>query len=226
MEVETVKNPTVIIGNSGENKTNNNDQPTVGDKKKKKKNQKQPDKSEPAPSTSGLHDVKQSARKVNDMVETKLLVEVPAPSTEKEQPKTEEKSTKPSETPAKIKSNEQPTKDKQKPPNAPKFEKNNAIKKFNEKQKNPKFKKVLNKTIDKNAKKSNALSDERLKAFGINPKKFHKKQKYGVKSDNNQQNTSAGGNKNNKGKPGGPQANKKPNNQAIKNKLKKALSKK
>lgn len=63
-------------------------------------------------------------------------------------------------------------------------DKMNAIKKFNDKHKN-KLKKVLHKTIDKGFKtKSNGLSDERLKAFGFNPKKFNKLQKYGSNYQN------------------------------------------
>lgn len=57
-----------------------------------------------------------------------------------------------------------------------------SIDKFKAKHNNP-LKKVANKVIDKNNKQNNAnkqkgLSDERLKAFGINPKKFNKQQKY------------------------------------------------
>lgn len=57
-----------------------------------------------------------------------------------------------------------------------------SIDKFKAKHNNP-LKKVANKVIDKknktnNANKQKGLSDERLKAFGINPKKFNKQQKY------------------------------------------------
>lgn len=90
----------------------------------------------------------------------------------------------------------------------------NATKKFNDKHKN-KLKKVLHKTIDKGFKtKSNGLSDQRLKAFGINPKKFIKLQKYG---SNNQNTNNLNVNKSNKN----ASQQKKKNN--LKKKLQKAL---
>lgn len=92
---------------------------------------------------------------------------------------------------------------------------NNAIKRFNEKHnKSKQLKHVAQKTIQKNiSKKSNGLSDERLKAFGINPKKFKKKQKYGQNPSNS---------------PAKPQTNKglavTKFKTKLKNKLKKALN--
>lgn len=85
---------------------------------------------------------------------------------------------------------------------------------------------VQKKTIDKRKQqKGNGLSDERLKAFGINPKKFHKKLKYGNQTadDNKQQ---KGQSNPKQKKPFNPPA-KIPlgKNQAFKNKLRKALSK-
>lgn len=78
--------------------------------------------------------------------------------------------------------------------------------------------KVAHKTIDKrnkqNKSKSLKMSDERLKAFGINPKKFVKQQKYAAR--NNQQNPT----KTNK-KPQASQQSKQ--TIKLKNKLKKAL---
>lgn len=79
--------------------------------------------------------------------------------------------------------------------------------------------KVAHKTIDKRNKqnKSNKskiqLSDERLKAFGINPKKFVKQQKYAAR--NNQQNPIKTIKK--------PQATQSKQTIKLKNKLKKAL---
>lgn len=96
--------------------------------------------------------------------------------------------------------------------------KKSAIDKFQAKHKNP-LKKVAFKTIDKKSKPKKAnnqnaggLSDERLKAFGINPKKFIKQQKYA--SQKNQQNANK---KSQKPAPNSKQANK------LKSKLKKAL---
>lgn len=84
--------------------------------------------------------------------------------------------------------------------------------------------KVAHRTIDKNMKNKQQsmkkkqhpmhLSDERLKAFGINPKKFAKQKKYAARND--QQNP----NKNNK-KPQSAQSKQKTNK--LKNKLKKVL---
>ncbi|XP_073838407.1 protein KRI1 homolog [Musca autumnalis] len=48
------------------------------------------------------------------------------------------------------------------------------------------FKAKLNKTHNSNGDSTN-ISDERLKAYGINPKKFHKKQKYGGGANKQQQ---------------------------------------
>lgn len=61
-----------------------------------------------------------------------------------------------------------------------------SIEKFKAKHKDP-LKKVAHKTIDKKNKPNKnrndkGLSDERLKAFGINPKKFNKKQKYAAQN--------------------------------------------
>lgn len=39
-------------------------------------------------------------------------------------------------------------------------------------------KQIVNKTMKPKSKPLTSISDERLRAFGINPKKFHKKQKY------------------------------------------------
>lgn len=94
---------------------------------------------------------------------------------------------------------------------------NSAIKKFNVKHAGKtELKKVAHKTIDKKPKQkqkqTNGLTDERLKAFGINPKKFAKKQKYS---------------KNNTDTPVNPRLNKvQPKSKfeaKLKNKLKKAL---
>ncbi|XP_055313340.1 protein KRI1 homolog [Sitodiplosis mosellana] len=95
------------------------------------------------------------------------------------------------------------------------------IEKFKAKHKDP-LKKVAHKTIDKKNNKSNqankqkGLSDERLKAFGINPKKYVKQQKYAAQIA--QKN---GGNKNS------VQAKQKEKvNIKMKNKLARALQKK
>lgn len=78
--------------------------------------------------------------------------------------------------------------------------------------------KVAHKTIDKRNKQPNKqkLSDERLKAFGINPKKFVKQQKYAAR--NNQQNPL----KTNKKSPAQAAAQSKQKIK-LKNKLKKVL---
>lgn len=79
--------------------------------------------------------------------------------------------------------------------------------------------KVTHKTIDKrnkqNKQKSMHLSDERLKAFGINPKKFVKQQKYAARN-NNQQNS-------NIKTPKKTQVAQKKQTIKLKNKLKKVL---
>lgn len=100
------------------------------------------------------------------------------------------------------------------------FYKKTSIDKFKAKH-NDSLKKVAHKTIDKknkhnqqNKPNSIGMSDERLKAFGINPKKFKKKQKYGAQS--NQQNAGGSHIK------GAAQLK---HQQKIKNKLKKALQK-
>lgn len=84
------------------------------------------------------------------------------------------------------------------------------------KQKN-RLSKVAHKTIDKknktNKQKSKHLSDERLKAFGINPKKFIKQQKYAAR--NNQQNPTK--------KPTKPQMIRSKQEIKLKDKLKKFL---
>lgn len=62
-----------------------------------------------------------------------------------------------------------------------------TVQKVQLKKQRDRLSKVAHKTIDKkNKQKSLKLSDERLKAFGINPKKFVKQQKYAAR--NNQQN--------------------------------------
>lgn len=64
-----------------------------------------------------------------------------------------------------------------------------AIDRFTTKREGNKLKKTLHKTIAKPSKqKANGLTDERLRAFGINPKKFEKQQKYGASSSNMNQN--------------------------------------
>lgn len=94
------------------------------------------------------------------------------------------------------------------------FAKKTSVEKFKPKHKDP-LKKVAHKTIDKKNnipnknKYQKGLTDERLKAFGINPKKFIKKQKYG--QQNQQKNVVKK-----------ETAQSKQNNK-MKNKLKKAL---
>lgn len=59
--------------------------------------------------------------------------------------------------------------------------KSTAVIRFNAKRQTDKLKKVQQKTIAKQPKNNaSTLSDERLRAFGINPKKYNKKQKYGT----------------------------------------------
>lgn len=124
--------------------------------------------------------------------------------------------------PSQEKKSAKPTKKKQ---NVTSNQKSNnvivAIKKFSDKHKKSKdLKKVAHKTIDKN-KSSNGISVERLKAFGINPKKFAKKQKYGQKSalqpDDTTQNSKNARKENTKN------VQKAKYNSKLRNKLKKAL---
>lgn len=140
------------------------------------------------------------------------LEEVPSTSTTKseEKPST---STKPEEKPstsAKPVATEtatiiQPKKNvvQRKSPSKPSLEKrpsnplgskkpggNKAVIKFNDKKKQKiELKKIAHKTIDKTNtnQKTKGFSDERLKAFGINPKKFAKHLKYGPNNANAQQ---------------------------------------
>lgn len=115
--------------------------------------------------------------------------------------------------------------------------KNKAMINFNKKH-NEKFRKVQSKSIDKaKAQKAIGLSDERLKAFGINPKKFHKKLKYAPNSQSQQQQKSGAKNSNkikknsnqNKAsvafRPPAKIPQNKSKNNLYKNKLKKALNK-
>lgn len=68
------------------------------------------------------------------------------------------------------------------------IKKKTLTEKFQSKLNNP-LKKVAQKTISKRIKPNNqnskGLSDERLKAFGINPKKFSKQQKYAQQKTGN-----------------------------------------
>lgn len=67
-----------------------------------------------------------------------------------------------------------------------------AVGRFDAKHETNKLKKVMHKKITREPKnKSNAITDERLRAFGINPKKFQKQQKYGPGSSNNTSNTNS-----------------------------------
>lgn len=127
--------------------------------------------------------------------------------------------------PNKPSNSNEPLKPEQSKPKAPQQQSKSVVPnkiptiKFQAKPKDP-LKKVAHKTIDKknkqnktNTQKSKGLSDERLKAFGINPKKFSKQQKYA--SHNKQPNANKSNNPIKKFTP--QQKNK------LKNKLKKVL---
>lgn len=150
--LEIVKNSTK--GSVGEKGTVQNE------KKKKKKN-----KAQTATKSSDQTTNETSKETTNE----KLGKDIKSNQATNEMPITHSTTTKPEK--------------KQNVPSNPKSNNvNGVIKKFNAKHKISKdLKKVAHKTIDKK-KGSNGISDERLKAFGINPKKFAKKQKYGPKT--------------------------------------------
>lgn len=125
----------------------------------------------PAPSTSLAADVAQAV-----MTEAKPETRAAQLDTAESKPSKLPKSTAPPLS-AKIKPNK---KIKAQKPSAG-ANKSTAVIRFNAKRQTDKLKKVQQKTIAKQPKNnSSTLSDERLRAFGINPKKYNKKQKYGT----------------------------------------------
>lgn len=224
-EAEEEKKPVVVVANKPLSRVKNADctekktnvdsaEPSTKAKKMNKKVKNNVNATEPSTTEASTSEASTSA--LQSVTETKVETNVKMNVEKNVKKNVEKKATKP-EKAKPVTPQKQPSKSNETG--------KTSIGKFAAKHKNP-LKKVAFKTIDKktktnkskpNKQKSNGLSDERLKAFGINPKKFNKKQNYVAR--NKQQIANKQPNKKSS-----PQAKQKSKfNDKLKMKLKKAL---
>lgn len=128
----------------------------------------------------------QAKKKTKKKKKKAVATEEPIKSPAKSKPASEVKSPKVKPTPPATQTTSEPKQMKRKLETSPAVPKNAKKMKFNKN----KDKKLNNDKKTANGQPKNDLSDNRLKAFGINPKKFKNKIKY-----NGKNNTQGGNNK-------------------------------